>query len=63
MKANLYNKYISNQPISLLSQPIDPEDIAVVTVGASKEVVFKGGPQPWIVDQSKYFQKGIYLFT
>ncbi len=37
-------------------QPIDPEDIAVVAVGSSKEVVFHGGPQPWVLDSSKFSQ-------
>ncbi|XP_052800976.1 nuclear pore membrane glycoprotein 210-like [Mya arenaria] len=37
-------------------EPIDPEKEAVVTLGSSKEVVFSGGPQPWVLDSSKYFQ-------
>ncbi len=44
-------------PCLISSQPIDPEDIAVVAVGSSKEVVFNGGPQPWVLDSSKYSQK------
>jgi nuclear pore complex protein Nup210 len=28
----------------------------VVTMGSSKEVVFEGGPQPWVLDPSKYLQ-------
>lgn len=35
-------------------RPIDPEVIAVVTLGSSKNFVFEGGPDPWIVDQSKF---------
>lgn len=37
-------------------QAVDPVEIAVVTIGSSKEVVFEGGPQPWVLDQSKYLQ-------
>ncbi|ESO84308.1 hypothetical protein LOTGIDRAFT_236288 [Lottia gigantea] len=37
-------------------QPVDPEVETVVTVASSKDVVFKGGPQPWILDSSQYFQ-------
>ncbi|KAK3608986.1 hypothetical protein CHS0354_020538 [Potamilus streckersoni] len=37
-------------------QPIDPEKEALVTVGASKEVIFYGGPEPWVLDSSKYFE-------
>jgi len=29
-----------------------------VTLGASKEVVFEGGPLPWILDASRYSQSG-----
>ncbi|VDI43866.1 nuclear pore complex protein Nup210, partial [Mytilus galloprovincialis] len=36
--------------------PIDPEKEAVVTIGSLKEVIFTGGPQPWVLDTSKYFQ-------
>ena len=39
-------------------QAIDPEEVAVVTVAASKEVIFEGGPQPWVVDPSGYYEKG-----
>ncbi|KAH3884153.1 hypothetical protein DPMN_008125 [Dreissena polymorpha] len=37
-------------------QPVDPDKEAVVALGSSKEVVFSGGPQPWVLDSSKYFQ-------
>ncbi|XP_021353376.1 nuclear pore membrane glycoprotein 210-like isoform X2 [Mizuhopecten yessoensis] len=37
-------------------QAVDPEKEAVVAVGSLKEVVFRGGPQPWVIDSSKYFQ-------
>ncbi|XP_048780768.2 nuclear pore membrane glycoprotein 210-like isoform X2 [Ostrea edulis] len=36
--------------------PVDPEKEAVVAVGSRKELIFKGGPQPWIIDSLKYFQ-------
>lgn len=37
-------------------QPVDPEKVAVVAVGSSKEVLFEGGPLPWVLDPSRYFQ-------
>lgn len=37
--------------------PVDPEHIAVVTLGSSKDFVFKGGPAAWVLDRSKYFDK------
>ena len=36
--------------------PIDPEVIAVVTLGASKLFVFEGGPAPWILDRSRFYK-------
>ncbi|XP_062607902.1 nuclear pore membrane glycoprotein 210-like [Saccostrea cucullata] len=36
--------------------PVDPEKLAVIAVGSRKELVFKGGPQPWVIDSLKYFQ-------
>ncbi|XP_066264893.1 nuclear pore membrane glycoprotein 210-like [Branchiostoma lanceolatum] len=35
-------------------KPVDPEKIAVVAIGSSKDVVFQGGPLPWVLDTSKY---------
>ena len=41
-------------------QAIDPEDLVVVTVGSLKEVIFQGGPQPWVLNPREYYQKGLY---
>lgn len=35
-------------------RPVDPEAVAVVTLGSSKNFVFEGGPDPWILDHSKF---------
>ncbi len=35
-------------------RPVDPEAVAVVTLGASKTVVFEGGPAAWVLDPSRY---------
>ena len=35
--------------------PVNPEVIAIVTLGSSKDFVFEGGPAPWILDRSKYY--------
>ncbi|GFN96241.1 nuclear pore membrane glycoprotein 210-like [Plakobranchus ocellatus] len=35
---------------------VDPESEAVIALGSSKEVLFHGGPQPWVLDSSKFFQ-------
>jgi len=37
---------------------VDPEVVAVVTMGASKLFVFEGGPAPWILDRSRFYKNG-----
>ena len=37
--------------------PVNPEVVAVVTLGSSKDFVFEGGPSPWILDRSKYYDR------
>ena len=34
--------------------PVDPEYISVITLGASKIVIFEGGPSSWVLDPSRY---------
>ncbi|EDO39640.1 predicted protein [Nematostella vectensis] len=36
---------------------LDPSDVAVVTVGAVKNIMLSGGPLPWILDTSGYYEK------
>ncbi|XP_016796005.3 nuclear pore membrane glycoprotein 210 isoform X2 [Pan troglodytes] len=35
---------------------VDPSSVALVTLGSSKEMLFEGGPRPWILEPSKFFQ-------
>ncbi|XP_051517594.1 nuclear pore membrane glycoprotein 210-like [Myxocyprinus asiaticus] len=35
---------------------IDPMSVAVVTLGSSKDMTFKGGPRPWVLEPSKFFR-------
>ena len=37
--------------------PVDPPDIAVLSLGSSYDFVFEGGPAPWVLDKSKYYQR------
>uniref|UniRef100_A0A672RXZ7 Nucleoporin 210 n=1 Tax=Sinocyclocheilus grahami TaxID=75366 RepID=A0A672RXZ7_SINGR len=37
-------------------KPIDPMSVAVVTLGSSKDMTFEGGPQPWVLEPSKFFR-------
>nr|XP_054758778.1 nuclear pore membrane glycoprotein 210-like isoform X1 [Lytechinus pictus] len=37
-------------------QPLDPDSVAIVTLAASKTLVLTGGPQPWVLDPSRYYQ-------
>uniref|UniRef100_A0A7N8YDB4 Nucleoporin 210 n=1 Tax=Mastacembelus armatus TaxID=205130 RepID=A0A7N8YDB4_9TELE len=34
---------------------IDPISVAVVTLGSSKDMLFEGGPRPWVLEPSKFF--------
>ncbi|GLD49968.1 nuclear pore membrane glycoprotein 210 isoform X1 [Lates japonicus] len=34
---------------------IDPVSVAVVTLGSSKDMLFAGGPRPWVLEPSKFF--------
>ncbi|KAJ8333362.1 hypothetical protein SKAU_G00422580 [Synaphobranchus kaupii] len=35
---------------------VDPVSVAVVTLGSSKDMLFEGGPKPWILEPSKFFR-------
>ncbi|XP_039415049.1 LOW QUALITY PROTEIN: nuclear pore membrane glycoprotein 210 [Corvus cornix cornix] len=35
---------------------IDPLSIALVTLGSSKDMLFEGGPRPWVQEPSKFFR-------
>ncbi|XP_068883797.1 nuclear pore membrane glycoprotein 210 [Aphelocoma coerulescens] len=35
---------------------IDPPSIALVTLGSSKDMLFEGGPRPWVQEPSKFFR-------
>ncbi|XP_054990941.1 nuclear pore membrane glycoprotein 210 [Sorex araneus] len=33
---------------------VDPSSVALVTLGSSKEMLFEGGPRPWVLEPSKF---------
>ncbi|XP_045846615.1 nuclear pore membrane glycoprotein 210 [Meles meles] len=35
---------------------VDPSSVALVTLGSSKEMLFEGGPKPWVLEPSKFFR-------
>ncbi|KAK6473904.1 nuclear pore membrane glycoprotein 210-like [Huso huso] len=35
---------------------IDPVAVALVTLGSSKDMLFEGGPKPWVLEPSKFFR-------
>ncbi|XP_068018721.1 nuclear pore membrane glycoprotein 210 [Melanerpes formicivorus] len=35
---------------------IDPPSAALVTLGSSKDMLFEGGPRPWVQEPSKFFR-------
>ncbi|KAK3547680.1 hypothetical protein QTP86_026925 [Hemibagrus guttatus] len=39
-----------------LLQAVDPVSVALVTLGSSKDMLFEGGPKPWILEPSKFFR-------
>ena len=55
----LYFVYLAYATLFL--QPADPTESTVLAPGSSRDLVFKGGPQPWVLDPSQYFEQGNYL--
>ncbi|VTJ83135.1 Hypothetical predicted protein [Marmota monax] len=35
---------------------VDPSSVAVVTLGSSKDMLFEGGPRPWVLEPAKFFR-------
>ncbi|XP_064524125.1 nuclear pore membrane glycoprotein 210 [Pseudopipra pipra] len=35
---------------------VDPPSVALVTLGSSKDMLFEGGPRPWVQEPSKFFR-------
>lgn len=35
---------------------VDPVSLALVTLGSSKEMLFEGGPKPWLLEPSNFFR-------
>ncbi|XP_077133093.1 nuclear pore membrane glycoprotein 210 [Ranitomeya variabilis] len=35
---------------------IDPPSVALVTLGSSKDMLFEGGPKPWVLEPLKFFR-------
>ncbi|EQB77840.1 nucleoporin [Camelus ferus] len=40
----------------VIPQAVDPSSVALVTLGSSKEMLFEGGPRPWVLEPSKFFR-------
>ena len=38
---------------------MDPEAIAVLSISSSKIITFTGGPSPWILDKTGYYEDGM----
>ncbi|NXO01664.1 PO210 protein, partial [Rhinopomastus cyanomelas] len=37
-------------------ETVDPPSVALVTLGSSKNMLFEGGPRPWVQEPSKFFR-------
>ncbi|KAM6977831.1 nuclear pore membrane glycoprotein 210 [Aplochiton taeniatus] len=35
---------------------VDPASVALVTLGSSKDMLFDGGPKPWVLEPSKFYR-------
>ncbi|XP_063064114.1 nuclear pore membrane glycoprotein 210 [Engraulis encrasicolus] len=35
---------------------VDPPSVALVTLGSSKDMLFEGGPSPWVLEPSSFFR-------
>ncbi|XP_040215305.1 nuclear pore membrane glycoprotein 210 [Rana temporaria] len=35
---------------------VDPTSLALVTLGSSKDILFEGGPKPWVLEPLKFFR-------
>ncbi|KAG9483682.1 hypothetical protein GDO78_009547 [Eleutherodactylus coqui] len=35
---------------------VDPPSVALVTLGSSKDMLFEGGPKPWVLEPLKFFR-------
>ncbi|KAJ8016202.1 hypothetical protein DPEC_G00004740 [Dallia pectoralis] len=35
---------------------VDPASVALVTLGSSKDMLFEGGPRPWVLEPSKFYR-------
>eukprot|EP00069_Balaena_mysticetus_P010748 bmy_20810T0 len=44
------------RPLLLAGRAVDPSSVALVTLGSSKEMLFEGGPRPWVLEPSKFFR-------
>ncbi|KAH0630096.1 hypothetical protein JD844_012725 [Phrynosoma platyrhinos] len=40
---------------------IDPVTAALVTLGSSKDIMFEGGPRPWVQEPSKFFREKVCI--
>ncbi|XP_069500079.1 nuclear pore membrane glycoprotein 210 [Ambystoma mexicanum] len=40
----------------LTLRTVDPSSVALVTLGSSKDMLFEGGPMPWVLEPSKFFR-------
>ncbi|MCI4387096.1 hypothetical protein PGIGA_G00070160 [Pangasianodon gigas] len=46
----------SRTSLTINADAVDPVSVALVTLGSSKDMLFEGGPKPWILEPSKFFR-------
>ena len=43
----------------MIVKVLDPVEVGVVSLCSTKNLMLEGGPLPWIVDTSGYYEEGI----
>lgn len=50
--------FLKNIYCCVIVKVLDPVEVAVVSLCSTKNLMLEGGPLPWIVDTSGYYEEG-----
>ncbi|XP_069072118.1 nuclear pore membrane glycoprotein 210-like [Pleurodeles waltl] len=54
----VYDEYFESSATFAIFEPlkaVNPTELALVTLNSVKEMVFEGGPRPWVLEPSRFF--------
>ncbi|POI26619.1 hypothetical protein CIB84_009631, partial [Bambusicola thoracicus] len=60
VSVNVHQQYLETSAIFAAYEPlkaVNPVEMALVTWKAAKEIVFEGGPWPWVLEPSRFFSE------